>query len=390
VSPDQLLSYLALLVVTGVLLFWIAEWRVSRRPGVRAMCLALLGLQVGMTLGVPPVRAFLAGLVPLPAAAHLLQHSVVLWGAYHLAAFARYLVIPQDHQVPPTLRRRRILLLVSLAALLVCYVLGPLPARMELIEPHRATVPFVGVYLGVFATYLGVALLDVALAARHARRLTDPGLRWGLWLLGTGALSGVLYVLHKVGYAALTAAGLRPPWPEYGPRGVAGYLVPTAVLLMMAGSLLPPLCRRWELYRLCRRLDPLWQALTKQAPELRFHQWHPLLRPVSRQLRQRVTEIRDVLAGPLERYLDPAVAAEARRQAAAQGQDSAQQRVAAAAAVIAAALAAHRSGRPAVDPDPTLVTDPEATTYVAEARWLADVADAWRRLPSSSASSPTP
>ncbi|WP_425470658.1 DUF6545 domain-containing protein [Saccharothrix australiensis] len=110
----------------------------------------------------------------------------------------------------------------------------------------------------------------------------------------------------------------------------------------------PPIGARWEARRAHARLAPLWEAVTAVAPEPVYGNGN---RGTDDRLRVRITEIRDVLIGPLHSYLDPALVQRVTRRAAELGEPEHQAQ--AIGEAVAAAVEAKRRGLPPLDPRPS-------------------------------------
>lgn len=365
-----------MLSVTAALTFWVHSYRQSRKPGVRAMCLSLLLLDVAVFLGVEggPVEAGIG----VPALAQFIQHVCVLTSAYWLQVFCLHLT-RRPEEVSPLVRRRAITLAVALAGLGTFYVLGPLRSSLIFIPSLAGDHPWVPHYLSMYGGYLGLAMLDTFWMSRLASHVPRRFLRIGLRLLGAGSICGLLYVIHRLGYSFARAIGITLPWNENGALGPSLWLVTLAIVFLMTGVMAPPLGARWEARRAAAQLRPLWSAVTDVAPELVFHG-----RRCDR-LRMQITEIRDVLIGPLHAYLDPQVLQHAQHRAEQDGLTEEDARAVAEAAVIAVALEAKRSGLPALTTTPVVISSDNDLDDATEGERLIRVAKAFTESPLVSA-----
>ncbi|KFU77790.1 hypothetical protein SAMN04489729_0817 [Amycolatopsis lurida] len=371
---QQLLTWLA---VTAALLYWIRSWRRSRTPGLLAMVKALAALNVALILGTDwGVHDWLFGIPTLP---NYIVHVLTLSSAYWLQVFVLYLAHPVD-TIPAKVRIRTRLLIGAQLALCVLYLLGPLPGNLPAITAEAGNHTFVVAYLAVFELYLGLAMFDVVYVGRHAKDLPRGYLRTGLRLLRWGGICGLAFVAHKALYSLAVRFNLNPPWAELGNIGASRVLTTAGILLLMAGVTVPAVVPRRQLRRHYRALEPLWRDLTTFAPELRYDA-PPTRRVFGRPdvtdlVRTRLTEINDVLVGPLQPYLDPAVYTAALQPAEA-GTSSAN-RAHAQAVTIATALVTAEHGAPVHAEHPVAFTPDEATDdYREEAAWLATVATAY-------------
>ncbi|MFE9747587.1 MAB_1171c family putative transporter [Saccharothrix saharensis] len=355
-------------VVTAALAFWISSYRQTRNPAVRAMCMALVLLDLGLLVGYVNGTASSRLLAVLPL--QLLQHVAILTAAFYLKMFCLHLT-SEPERVAAKVRRRRIILTVVLLLLTTFYVLGPWRAGIGEVYSVFGDQPWVTPYLGVYSAYFAWAMLDVLRMSLLARHVERPYLRVGLRLLGAGSVGGLLYALQRVGLSLAAAIGIAVPQENNGWRGPTVLVLFSAIMLLMAGVLVPPLGARWESRKLHARLQPLWSALTSVAPELVYgHRWGR-----GDRLRIRVTEIRDVLIGPLHAYLDPVIAADARNRADRLGLTETDARAVTEAATIAVALEAKRQ-----DLSP-LTTAPVAIGEADDIAQLVRIADAFVNSP---------
>lgn len=376
-TAQQIFTWFA---ATPVLLYWFRSWRRTRSPHALAMLKALIGLNLVLVFGTDfGHNDWLFG---IPTLANFLNHVCGLAAAYWWTTFVLYMAHPAD-EVPPKARVRRRILLVTLAVMAAVYFVGILPAGLPLITADAAGAPLVSVYLTAFEVYVGIAMFDVFWTCRHARDIPRGYLRTGLYLLRWGGGLGLAYAVHKAFYSVAHHAGWTPPWPEFGSFGVGRLLTTASILCLMAGVAVPAVGPRIDLRRQNRALLPLWRDLTTFAPDVLFST--PKARGLARRgvadrVRTRVTEIRDVLVGPLQPYLDADVASEARDLAIDEGMAENDVNIVTEAAVIAAALAAARRGEAASTGDPVTFTSAD-TDYRTEARWLAAVATAYSKSP---------
>jgi hypothetical protein len=157
-----------------------------------------------------------------------------------------------------------------------------------------------------------------------------------------------------------------------------------AIFLLMAGVTVPAVGPRIRQRRQHRALHQLWRDLTEFAPAVRFTT--PMSADVgpfdiTDRLRNRITEIHDVLAGPLQPYLDPAVQERATKLALEKDIPEDQVRAVAEAAVIAAALLAAADDHPVLAEEPVVFAGPATTDYRDEAAWLTHIGKAYATSP---------
>ncbi|MFT7836948.1 hypothetical protein Q5530_12430 [Saccharothrix sp. BKS2] len=353
-----------LVVVTAAFWFWMSSYRHTRKPGVRAMCVALLLLDLGVLMGAISFagRSFDLATEALPL--QFMQHVCILTAAFYLQMFCLHLTSDTTRVVRQA-RLRRFVLVAALLGLTAFYFLGPWQHGITEVHSAYGDRPWVTQYLAVYSAYFGWVLLDVLLMSRLARHISRPNLRLGLRLLGAGSVTGLLYVAWRFGFSVAAALGVPVP-PDSSEWSGSNPWMFLAVMLLMAGVLVPPIGVRLEARRTHAALHPLWSALTTMAPELVYGR-----RSRGDRLRIRVTEIRDVLIGPLHAYLDPEVTAEVRGRADDLGMPEHEARATAEAATIAVALEAKRRNLPPLTTAPVVIGETD------DAAQLVRIADAF-------------
>ncbi|RJQ79633.1 DUF6545 domain-containing protein [Amycolatopsis panacis] len=147
----------------------------------------------------------------------------------------------------------------------------------------------------------------------------------------------------------------------------------------MAGATIPALGPRNRMRCQYRQLEPLWRDLTAFAPEVKFGTRSPYRTDITDRIRQRLTEINDVLIGPLQPYLDPAVHAAALASAEQKAGHGAAPDTAATAQAVTIATALI-STEPVNPNRPVVFTTPGTQDYRDEAAWYASVAAAYSHL----------
>jgi hypothetical protein len=373
----QLQSLLVWIAVTGALAYWYRSWRRSRTPSLLAMVKALAALDVALLLGLDlGFGSWLLGVATLP---NYLLHVFTLLAAYWLQLFVLHLAHPAA-TVPARARIRTRLLAGAQLALLVFYVLGPVHGDQTAINGEAGNPVLAVLYLAVFEIYLGIAMFDVFHVARHARELPRGYLRTGLRLLRWGGISGLAFVVEKTLFSVVLALGINSAAAHAINGVLAGVLTTAGILLLMAGVTVPAVGPRNRMRRDHRQLEPLWRDLTDYAPEVKFEARPTRRADITDRIRQRLTEINDVLVGPLQAYLDPAVYSAALVSAEQEaGQAAIPAAVTAQAVTIATALA---STEPVNADKPVAFTSASTTDYRDEASWFACVATAYTQLPS--------
>lgn len=334
-------------LITAALLFWLHSYRQTRKPGVRAMCISLVLLDIAILIGGVEARyGFGRDLHALP---QYLQHICGITSAYWLQIFCLHLTHPAE-LIRRRSRARAVLLTCALVGLSVFYILGPVRLGLSAVPSSAGNLPWVTPYLAMFSGYLGLAMADTFWMSRLAAHVPQRFLRLGLRQLGIGSAIGLLYVLHRFGYSLARTLGVSVPWSDVGPGGLNNILVLLAIIFLMGGVMTPALGARWEARRAASEVLPLWRAVTSIAPELVFN--HRTDR-----LRSQITEIRDVLIGPLHLYLSPEIYEQVHCKAINEGQTGVAADAVAEAAVIAVALEAKRRNLDALTDSSLIIGD---------------------------------
>jgi len=356
----------------------------QRRPGdraVRALFLAALSFEIALALGFPAIYWFVFRLLgEVPGLPQLIQHAASMAMAYQLEIFTLCITSPNDHEgALRGLRLRRRWLAAALAALVVCYLLGPFRLGLAMLGTTGHRDAGVVAYIVVIQLYVGRAVLSMLRLSWRNRNVDGTFLRIGLRLMFVGCGCGLLFSLHKISYFAAAALGARLPWDEHGTSGIQLVFLGPAVAGLSAGVLLPLLgpriALRWRRRRAYRRLRPLASALSRLTPQ---GPGAGALRGPHARLLGRVIGIRDALIGPLHQRLDAGVYARALGLARRGGLPADHAEAVAEAACIAAAVHA-LDGDPAATPDPPRLR--LGADLDAEASWLAKVSSAYATSP---------
>ncbi|MDT8910919.1 MAB_1171c family putative transporter [Amycolatopsis sp. PS_44_ISF1] len=374
---SQLQSLVVCIAVTGALAYWFLSWRRSRTPSLLAMVKALAALDLALLLGLDlGMGSWLFGIAALP---NYLVHVFALLAAYWLQLFVLHLAHPAaDVQARARVRTR--ILIVTQVALLVFFILGPAHGDKTAIDGSTGNPVLAVLYLAVFEVYLGIAMFDVFHVARHARQLPRGYLRLGLRLLRWGGIAGLAFVVEKALYSFAVALGF-PSDLAFSINGViAGLLTTVSILLLMAGVTVPAVGPRNRMRRDHRDMEPLWRDLTTYAPEVKFPGRPTRRADISDRVRQRITEINDVLVGPLQPYLDPAVYSAVLQSA---NRDAGHMTASAATAQAATIATALTSADPVVTEKPVTFSSANTEDFRDEASWLANVATAYAQLTGS-------
>lgn len=375
----DIVQHLMIVALTAANVFWGRSWWRRRQPNALALFLCLTSLEVAVVLGAyyPQV----ASAIKVPALTQVIVHTAVLSCVFWLQVFTLHLGSSAE-TVRRKTRVRLAVLSTCLLALYVLYILGPLPQGLPAINGGYGDRPYVLAYLTVFSGSLAWALGDIGWTTRFAQHVPDKYLRLGLHFIRYGSAFGMLFAVHKFVQTFAKAIGSPLPWLEYSEYvGVGTYLLAIGTFLALTGFMLPSMGPRWERRRTRARLEPLWRALTEQAPELVFAPDSTDRTGKDGKLRNRVTEIRDVVVGPLHPYLHPTAAERASQLGTEQGLEGEDLQATVEAATIAVALHAKKHDIPAPISSAIVFNGPSAADHGAEAAWLAKVSTAFATSP---------
>jgi hypothetical protein len=358
-------------------------------PALRAVCAALACVASATTFAVPAVGRVVDAVVGVPNLAILAAHvSIVLFTASVLRMLLHWSHPPAEART----RARRLVpvFAVTLATMVVLFILAPLEESTDSLAGRYATYPYVPQYLAVYLGAMSVGQAAIAfLGWSYARVAGRPWLRRGLRVTVAAAFAGMGFCLGKAVYVVGLHLDVRLPYVE----AATPLLASTSALLLVAGLTAPGWGPRladagaWvRRYHSHRQLYPLWRELYRAVPQIALipapaGNWPA--RDLAFRLYRRVIEIRDGQLA-LRPYYDGAVARTARRLGAAAGLDGAALDATVAAAVIAAALramAGDEAGRPR-PPDPDGAADtPGGKDLSGELAWLVPVARAFAGSP---------
>ncbi|TVL89648.1 MAB_1171c family putative transporter [Streptomyces sp. SAJ15] len=293
--------------------FGVAAWTIvgyKARAWLRDRANTDLGLACLMTgsvanvflLSAPSVyRGFdrLVGVANL--AMVFLYSSVVLFAAGALVLLLRW--------TGSAVRPRTVV--AGIAALWTVAVTGFALGRPDAVEHPRdfstayADAPGVVLFLVIYLAIFGAALAGLGLLCpRYAVNLNGSWLARGLRLITVGCWLGLAYCACKLIGFGFSWAGRELTWLS---NGVAPLTASIAALIVLAGFAVPAVGPRVSAWRRLRRLQPLWRAVTEQAPEVsmgrsRWPAWWPFADLEWRANRQ-MAEIRDVQRG-VRRYVE--------------------------------------------------------------------------------------
>ncbi|MFD9698257.1 MAB_1171c family putative transporter [Lentzea sp. NPDC059081] len=376
-----------------LLVFWFfvvmlvnGEYR-PRSPAQRAVCLGLLGLGTSLLVLTPAGYAFAARVSGVANIGRLIGHCTLLLVCWAGLAFVAWLT-GTPAQARRRSRRAAWWLLAGAAVLTVLFVLAPVDVDDVRFATRYAGTPWVLEYWVAYVACLTPAIVTVMRETwRFARVTPDPVLRLGLRVVAAGGLCGLVYHVHKGLLFAAARFGF-----DYLHLGLVDMVVPLASNVFVFGGAtirwwaprigLTVLVAWVKRYRTYRWLRPLWLDLYRASPHIALQRprgAHLDLLPDDLGLRlyRRVIEIRDGRVA-LQPYLDPAVAARARRNAARAGVRGQDGDAFVEATVLADALRAAARGRELTAE--ARVGVPGGGDLDSDTAFLVAVARAYRRL----------
>ncbi|KAA2249554.1 hypothetical protein F0L68_39300 [Solihabitans fulvus] len=311
-----------------------------------------------------------------PMVSRLVQHALLLVGAYCLISFFLFSVLDVQH-ARTRARWHALVLTVAIAVMTVATAVMPGDIRTAAaVLPAENTQGPVGVAsIGLFYltanSYLLYAFVTAQVLTRRYARVAEPRLRRGLRLASVGLVAIVFANATFVAANAIRWAGGTTPRPIL----VAGMiLLLPGILLFLVGVSYPAAIMRvaalrvwWQHRCTYRQLGPLWTLLHAEFPEdaLSRVPVRPLsdfisLRGVHRRYYRRAIECRDGLV-----QISPHVAQ--LQQNGRQGE--------ALAALLKEAVLAHAAGEP-VSRRATLVAAPSEAGLDADVHELVALSQA--------------
>jgi hypothetical protein len=365
-------------------LWIIAVWRglaIRRDPAKRAPWIALTGLAVALTAGMPAAIRFLNTSTGINDLSTLVMH---VSGIIASAAVLDWVADLKDPARKPGLRPHHAAAGIAIAALLILFPIMPRPDT----EVFSATVTggTAAAYLLVFYLYLGTAMTAAAVLFRRVSRL--PGgkamsisFRWGLRLLGAGTTIGACFAAYQVIYLILRLLGTLGPVAAGRALVIGTDIEDLAIALILAGMTVPALGVAMDgigdLWK-CHLLRGLRSALISAVPGVTAKAWGtglsvPFSYPRLRLIR-RVTEIRDAVLA-LRCRVAPETVTAARTLLEGRGLKGFALDAAAEACWLRLAIRAAQSGAPAQTSPHTLTG---GDSLREEVRWLRSVSDATR------------
>jgi hypothetical protein len=358
-----------------------------RTDAQRAVRLGLAGLGLSLIV-LTPVGYSLIGRAGIPNLARLLGHGFMLVVAWAGLAFVAHLTVrPQE----ASRRSARVAwwFAAGFVLLAVLFALAPIDVDDVRFAGRYAGTAWVLEYWVVYAGCLTPAFAVVARESwRFARITSDLVLSLGLRLIAAGAVCALTYHVHKGLYFASVRFGLGYPVVP----ALDKYLPLAANVLVFVGSTVRWWAPRVGLsalvawigrYRTYLGLRPLWLGLYEASPHIALEPPRSALADLlpgdlGLRLYRRVIEIRDGRIA-LRPYLDPEVAASARRNAARVGLSGQELDAFVEATVLADALRARSQGVRTPAPDAP-VGVPGGGDMGSDTAFLTDVARAYRRV----------
>ena len=389
----------ALFLSTGLVAFLIAGYRGvlrargQRKPTEVPLIVIATALGLAFVFLAPATQALESELAP--SLGRLLSNVCTLIAAFGCLHLMLYVSHPAE-QVPAKVRVRLITLLLAVGVMAVMFFTSSPPTGTGIFTGLYRSQPTLAVYVLVYASYLGSAVIDLAALALRSVRGARTWLRMGMIMIAAGCVLAAGYLIEKViGVVSelITASTAESyctsAFATVGCTFAVG-MPALAVLLIILGTTLPTVGPRLEYLirgfwhrRSLRRLRPLWETLHEALPDIALATPDRLPSPsppdeISERLYRRVIAIRDGLLA-LQPYRDPADTREHRDQADAAGLTDRGRAAAIEAADIRAALHRRRHDMPPRSylAEGNVIT--EHSDLASELRWLTQVSDALTR-----------
>lgn len=261
-----------------VVLLWAATFHraaaLVRRPakgfGHTAICLALLFLALGFTVGLPPLYQRIPWLAEGASLVRLVQHGLTVISLFWLQMFVVH-VTPSTGRAARGIGWRTATASVALGSMIVFFLLADPGDNAEDFVGAYAGSPFVTEYLLAYLGYMAVVLFDIyRLTTRCAVAATEGPMRVALRVWSVASLVGFVYAAHKAAYALARRLDRTPPWWEGAvSTSLSGLVLVLFVVGLTAYGWGPQITRaaqRWQQYRTYRVLLPLWRACYDVMP----------------------------------------------------------------------------------------------------------------------------
>ncbi|WP_431044408.1 MAB_1171c family putative transporter [Streptomyces sp. P1-3] len=382
------------------LLYKLRDLRHQRNdPALLALLVAFFCKGISFTLSTPSVSQAVDARLGV---ADLGALGIHLFGG--VASSAAFLTAIVYWVYPPETARRHAVVRLLIAALCAVAMLTlwaaagtgaqQRSAHYLLQNAHR---PLVAAYLLLYVSAFGAGMIEIIrLCRRYGRVAGRQWLRRGLYSTAIGASACLVYCLNRLASLIAVQCGLDPlEWELLTPVANG-----TGIFFLVAGLTMPSwgpgVSKRRRLVRnfvTYQRLHPLWSALYAAVPDIALNPRRTgrlarfLPGDISYRLYRSVIEIQDGLLA-LRPYMDPAVAAGARKAAEEAGLSGDRLHAVVQARSLESALRAKHDNRPPVRTSTVLV--PEAAKggrtaqaepgYTEEVAWLLHVARAYTAL----------
>ncbi|GAA2230010.1 hypothetical protein GCM10010104_23910 [Streptomyces indiaensis] len=278
---------------------------------------ALVTLSV--TVGVPAVRRVIDTVTGVQSITNVFSHLFGMSAITCLTAFVRQTSATAG-TTPGSRTRDWLPLPAAAAALGTAFLLTPRPSG----EQYLLTTGHSAAHTAYWATYIGYVIWGVTaigvMCLRHHKHARPGPLRTSLNLIGTGAATAAVYVLHRCAYLILRDFGI-PLFEDAVVVPTTQVLLTGTLLMFSAGIVWPTLADRRRVCadrRRLRRLQPLWQMLTDAVPEVVLPLPAPLRTQPELVLYRYQIEISDAILA-LGPFRSSTVEMTAREQLSAQG-----------------------------------------------------------------------
>ncbi len=361
----------AYLAATALLLFSVYRLRTDRRPAShqaqRYVYCLLICLALTMALLAPSMPRLLAGL-GLNRTAVILVGDSIRTAAMSLLIFMAYAVAQRPVRGLPVLAA----VATQCASISLFIAARPVVGANDALVTHGSGRWLLAGYDTLFAGYAEWSLTTATAAfGREASRADAGPVRAGIRLSLAALIVGMVWTAWT-GDDVVNAirTGVQAGSEDLVSNTLGALCAALIVGASLAAKWYPVYAAAWEriqLYRLYRRLAPLWEALRAELPDIALGQrrrarWDS--RSLDFALYRRIIEIHDgrLALRPYTPERGPAA------------DDAADE-----AASIVAALENHRAGRVFATADGSRGAG-TSRTVAAEARWLADVATAFTRI----------
>ncbi|MFE4998855.1 MAB_1171c family putative transporter [Streptomyces mirabilis] len=305
---------------------------------------------LAVTVGVPAVRRVIDTVTGVQSITVLLSHLLGMSAITCLTGFVRQMSATAN--AAPSRRPLNWLPLpAAAAAMCAAFFLAARPNG----ESDFLTTGHSAAHTAYWAVYLGYVIWGVAavgvMCLRHHKQAPPGPLRISLNLIGAGAATGIVYVLHRCAHLALRNSGI-PLFEDAVVVPTTQVLLSGSLLLSSAGIAWPALASTWRARadrRRLRRLEPLWRMLGDAVPEV--------VLPLPAQLRAEpelvlyryTIEISDAILA-LDPFRSAAVETAARKQLSAHGFTGPRLAAATEAVVLRCAIARASLTQPATQP----------------------------------------